>query len=64
MDEAVPNLKKNLKFHLATRTARGYRFPTDIPEEVKMVDCSGRPKPHELAHLDYIRKNWHEVHLD
>ena len=64
IDEAFPNLKKNLKFHLATRTAGGYNFPTDIPEEVKMVDCSGRPKPHELAHLDYIRKNWHEVQLD
>lgn len=64
VDEAFPNLKKNLKFHLATRTAGGYKFPIDIPEEVKMVDCSGRPKPHELAHLDYIRRNWHEVQLD
>ena len=61
IDDAFPNLKKNLKFHLATKEGGVYRLPKQIPPEVKLVDCSGRPKPHELGHLDYIRKNWHEV---
>jgi hypothetical protein len=25
-----------------------------------MMDCGGKPKPHELEMLPYVKKNWHD----
>lgn len=61
IDEHFPNLKKNLKFHLGQKVFGQWQFPNKIPNNVKTVDCGGRPKPHEIKHLSYIVKNWHEV---
>ena len=62
IDDKFPSLKKNLKFHLAKLTEGKVEIPFEICEEVKLVDCGGRPKPHELEILPYIKNSWHLVH--
>lgn len=61
IDEKFPNLKKNLKFHLATNMdGNKLTLPTSLPEGIKMVDCGGNPKPDQLNGLPYIQQNWHK----
>jgi hypothetical protein len=62
IDEAFPNLKKNLKFDLAKKNKKNQlEIPHEIDARIKLVDCGGRPKPHELEMLPYIKNNWHLV---
>ena len=62
VNEKFPYLKKSLKFDLAVSTNDGnIALPLSIPSNIKMVDCSGRPKPHELLAVSYIKRNWHDV---
>ena len=61
IDEQFPNLKKNLKFHLAKRDKDQFHVPRYLPPEVKLVDCGGRPKPDQLAFLPFIKSNWHDI---
>lgn len=61
IDETFPDLKKNLKFHLSNKVFGEWQLPDWILPTVKMVDCGGKPKPHELVHLDYIKRNWHDI---
>jgi hypothetical protein len=62
LDESYPNLKKNLKFQLAKKTEDGrFILPSELPDVVKLVSCSGRPKPHELAALPYVKAFWHDI---
>jgi hypothetical protein len=32
-----------------------------IDPRIKLVDCGGRPKPHELQQLNFIKSNWFDV---
>jgi len=61
MDEKNKNIKLNLKFHLGEKIFGQWKFPTYLPSSCKIVDCGGRPKPHDLEHLNYIKENWHNV---
>jgi len=61
MDEDFPNLKRNLKFHLAKQQGNQLHIPLNIDKEVKLIDCGGNPKPHELTQIPYIKENWHDV---
>jgi hypothetical protein len=61
MDENNPNLKLNLKFHLGEKVLGAWKFPFYLPSECKIVDCGGRPKPHDLSNIKYIKENWHDV---
>ena len=61
LDEVYPDIKMNLKFHLGTKVFGQWKFPHRISPKIKTVDCGGRPKPHDLQDLDYIRNNWHEI---
>ena len=61
MDEQFPDLKKNFKFHLAKRDGTNLTVPTKLPATIKLVDCGGKPKPHQLTMLPYIKQNWHDV---
>ena len=61
IDEQFPNLKKNLKFDLGKVDGNKIHLPMKIEESIKLVDCGGRPKPHELSQLSYIKENWHDV---
>lgn len=61
IDETFPDLKKNFKFHLAKIDGNNLTLPTELPSNVKLVDCGGKPKPHQLAMLPYIKQNWHDV---
>lgn len=61
LDEKFPNLKKNLKFHLGEKVLGQWKFPSFVSSKVKMVDCGGQPKPHQLSHLKYIKENWTDI---
>lgn len=61
MDESYKMLKLNLKFHLGEKIMGQWKFPSYLPSQCKIVDCGGRPKPHELESLKYIKENWHDV---
>lgn len=62
MDEEYnPQLKLNLKFHLGTKILGSWKFPSYVPTLCKIVDCGGKPKPHELFNLKYIKENWHDI---
>lgn len=62
MDEQFnQNLKLNLKFHLGKKVLGEWKFPTRLFVNAKVIDCGGRPKPHELENLEYIKKAWHDV---
>jgi len=62
IDQVYPNLKKNLKFHLGKKNIVGdWCFPEHLDRNIKLVDCGGRPKPHDLDYLYYIKENWHNV---
>ncbi len=61
MDEAFPDLKKNFKFHLAKIDGNNFTLPNELPDSIKLVDCGGNPKPHQLTMLSYIKQNWHDV---
>lgn len=61
LDDKYPHLKKNLKFHLGKKIQGSWTFPLQIPGNICMVDCGGRPKPHDLESLPYIKQNWHDV---
>lgn len=61
IDMNFPFLKKNLKFDLGKLNGNNLKLPADIPEDIKLIDCSGRPKPHELEAVPYIKRNWHDV---
>ena len=32
-----------------------------IDKSIKLIDFGGKPKPHELEKLPYIKNNWHLV---
>ena len=61
IDEAFPKLKKNFKFQLCQNVNGEIIAPIEIDNEIKMVDCSGNPKPHQLNSLPYINENWHQI---
>jgi len=61
IDDDYPNFKKNLKFHLANIEDNKLSLPLHIDENIKLIDCTGRPKPHELIALPYIKHNWHDI---
>ena len=61
VDETYPKLKSNLKFHLGEKIMGQWNFPRWLPSGTKIVDCGGKPKPHELSNLKYIKENWHDV---
>lgn len=63
IDETFPNFKLNLKFHLGEKIMGQWKFPQHLSSKVKIVDCGGRPKPHELPHLPYIKENWHDIEV-
>ena len=62
INDEYPNLKKSLKFDLAiAKNDSNITLPLTISSDIKMIDCGGRPKPHELQALSYIKQNWHDV---
>jgi len=61
IDETFPNLKKNLKFHLAKNINNELCLPISVCDQIKLIDCGGQPKPHQLEGLPYIKNNWHLV---
>ena len=62
MDNKYPSLKKSLKYGVAENvTEKGMQVPTQQPKRLKILDCNGRPKPHEMGSISWIKKNWHDI---
>jgi hypothetical protein len=62
VDKHFSHIKANLKYHLGKRNSKGtFEFPLKIHPSIKMVDCGGKPKPHQIKHLPYITENWHDI---
>jgi hypothetical protein len=61
LEAQFPNLKKNLKFDLSNKVGGQWQIPHEIPAGIKLVDCSGRPKPHELGSIPFIKRNWFDI---
>jgi hypothetical protein len=60
-EQTNKNFKLNLKFHLGEKIMGQWKFPRVIPLDCKIVDCGGRPKPHQLGELPYIKECWIDV---
>ena len=65
LEEIFPKLVKSLKFDLATIEDSGSTTNLQLPATVSQIDamllnCHGRPKPHELRHLGWppINEIW------
>jgi hypothetical protein len=63
IDDTFPWLKKNLKFDMSQKIFNEWQFPRDVDKRISLIDCGGRPKPHDLIHLPYIKQNWHDVRI-
>jgi hypothetical protein len=58
LDEKFPNLKKSLKFDLATMSENKIHLPMNISSDVKIIDFHGNPKPHQLKMWPIVENNW------
>ena len=62
IDEVFPDLKKNLKYQIATEwDGQRLILPNFINDKIKLIDCGGWPKPHEINNIPYIVENWQKV---
>lgn len=61
IDDYFPDLKKNFKFHIATQNGNNFEVPRYLDNNIKLLDCGGRPKPHELESIPYVKQNWHDI---
>ena len=59
IDDKFPNLKRNLKFHLGKMEGNNLQLPAELDAAIKLVDCTGNPKPDQLGNVPYIKNNWH-----
>ena len=58
LDEIYPNFKKSLKFQLGTIVNGSLTIPQEVNNEIKIIDCHGRPKPHEITNWEVVKKHW------
>jgi len=58
LDEVFPGFKRSLKFQMAQQQGAQLLLPTSLPDELKLIDFHGRPKPHELKEWAVIEEHW------
>lgn len=58
LDEAFPNFKRSLKFDLSKIDGHMLTIPNELSADIKIVDFHGRPKPHEITHVPFVRDHW------
>ena len=59
LDEKFPNLKRSLKFDLASISERRITLPMQISNDIKIIDFHGNPKPHQLLNWPIVKDNWY-----
>ena len=58
LDEVFPNFKRSLKFDVATKGPDGsLHVPSSMGDTI-LLDCHGRPKPHEMLNWPVVANNW------
>lgn len=58
LDQFFPGAKQGLKFHLASRVDGRIRLPLNLPDNLKIIDFGGDPKPHVITNWPVITKHW------
>lgn len=58
VDEGVPAAVKSFRFELCEVEAQSLRIPLEIERDVRVINFHGRPKPHELAQVPWVRQHW------
>jgi len=58
IDEKFPNFKRSLKFDLSIKDGNYLHIPKTIESGIKIIDFHGRPKPHEVQQIPFIKENW------
>ena len=59
IDDLFPGQVVSAKYHLRIEKQPPHRAPSDVlPESAKVVYFHGKPKPHELGHLPWIKEHW------
>ena len=58
LDEVFPNFKRSLKFDLSKVDGNILTIPNELSGQIKIVDFHGRPKPHEIPDVPFVRNHW------
>ena len=58
LDEIFPKFKRSLKFNISQRKNNSLLIPPKIEKGIKIIDFHGRPKPHEVLQLPFVKDNW------
>jgi hypothetical protein len=58
LDKVFPEAKQGLKFHLARRVDGRITLPLNLPDNLKIIDFGGNPKPHEITNWPVITDHW------
>ena len=58
LDEVFPSFKRSLKFDLSTKSIDSISIPPTLDSSIKIVDMHGRPKPHQISHIPFVKENW------
>ena len=58
IDEYFPNFKRSLKFNIGQVESGSIHLPSKLNPDIKILDCHGRPKPHELTSWPVISEHW------
>jgi hypothetical protein len=59
LDEKFPDLKRSLKFDLASISEGRITLPMQISNDIKIIDFHGNPKPHQLLSWPTVKDNWY-----
>jgi len=56
------DLVRTHEFDLAVKSdGLNLSLPKKIAQKIKLIDCGGNPKPHQLTMVPYVFNNWHQV---
>jgi len=66
IDDCFKNLKLNLEYHISHGVFDNDKLilPAAIPGNIKIIDCGGNPKSHQLESVPCIKKNWHDIKIN
>ena len=58
IDEHFPSFKRSLKFDVGQIESNTIHLPRNLSPDIKILDCHGRPKPHEMNSWSVIQEHW------
>lgn len=58
IDDFFPGQVASAKYHLGVAKQPPHEGPSELPEPTRIVYFHGKPKPHELGHLPWVKEHW------